>query len=76
MAENGKDTGKKRKRNTEDSNKPSKKVAIQAPSPVKKVNISVVPGTQEWAPIVGMPQIRFQAHTPLDLHIPIMLFLI
>lgn len=76
MAENGKDAGKKRKRNTGDSIKPNKKVAIQAPSPVKTVKISVVPGTQDWAPIVGMPQTRFQAHIPSDLHLPVILILI
>jgi hypothetical protein len=54
MAENGNETSKKRKRNKEDSNKPSKKVAIQAPAAVKRVSVEVVSGTHEWAPIVGM----------------------
>jgi len=56
MAETGKETGKKRKRNADDSSTPSKKVAIQATSPVKNIKVSVVPGTQEWAPLVGMLQ--------------------
>jgi hypothetical protein len=54
MADPAKDSAKKRKRHTEDGNKPSKKVAIQAPSSVKNVRVEVVPRTQEWAPIVGM----------------------
>jgi hypothetical protein len=48
------DSGKKRKRNENVSQKPSKKIAIQAPTPVKDVNVSIITGTDDWAPIVGM----------------------
>jgi hypothetical protein len=48
------DSGKKRKRTENFSQKPSKKIAIQAPTPVKDVNVSIVTGTDDWAPIVGM----------------------
>jgi hypothetical protein len=49
------DSGEKRKRNDEGAPKPNKKIAIQAPSPVKNVSVSVVTGTgtDDWAPIVG-----------------------
>jgi hypothetical protein len=47
------ESGKKRKRNDEGVPKPNKKIAIQAPSPVTNVNVSVVTGTDNWAPILG-----------------------
>jgi hypothetical protein len=47
------DSGKKRKRNDEGVPKPNKKIAIQAPAPVKNVNVSVITGTDDWVPIVG-----------------------
>jgi hypothetical protein len=48
------ESGKKRKRHEEGAPKPSKKVAIQAPSTVESVQVSVVQGTEGWAPVVGM----------------------
>jgi hypothetical protein len=48
------DSGKKRKRDENVSQKSSKKIAIQAPIPVKDVNVSIISGTDDWAPIVGM----------------------
>jgi hypothetical protein len=48
------DSGKKRKRDENVSQKPSKKIAIQASIPVKDVNVSIITGTDDWAPIVGM----------------------
>lgn len=53
------DSGKKRKRAEDGAQKPSKKIAIQAPIPVKDVEVSVVTGTDNWAPIVGMQDLIF-----------------
>lgn len=47
------ESGKKRKRQVDGVQKPSKKATIQAPSPVESVIVSVVGGTDAWAPIVG-----------------------
>jgi hypothetical protein len=52
------DSGKKRKRNDEGASKPNKKAASQAPIPAKDVKVSVVPNTDDWAPIVGMQNFK------------------
>jgi hypothetical protein len=46
------DKGKKRKRHTDGSSKPSKKVAIEED---RKIKISLQDG-DEWAPIIGMQE--------------------
>lgn len=48
------DSRNKRKRTTDDPSNSSKKVAIQAPSHVKTVKISVMKDPNDWAPVVGM----------------------
>lgn len=70
------DKGKKRKKNSDGSSRPSKKVTIEGD---RKVKISVQNGDQ-WAPIIGMADrtargiarnpTNFQQHLRLVLHSP------
>ncbi|KAI9736872.1 MAG: DNA-directed RNA polymerase I subunit rpa49 [Claussenomyces sp. TS43310] len=60
------DTGKKRKRNTDGTARPSKKVAIPATPQATTASVSVLPDSDDWTPlIVSTPGLAVSPSIPL-----------